>query len=270
MTQALAHPGNRTLPLTLRPNSLLKAYGVVRSALIYRANPLRRRRSRAFYGRFLGPGDLAFDIGAHLGDRVRAWRDLGARVVAVEPQPHLAAVLGRLHGRDPSVTLVRAALGAAPGSASLLINRRNPTLSTLSAEWAAEVAASPRFPGERWEERVTVEVTTLDALIELHGVPRFCKIDVEGFERAVLDGLSRPVECLSFEFIPETPDRALSCLERLADLGTHRYNVALGEERRLLFADWVDQAGIARWLESRRPADGSGDIYARYVPFRSS
>ena len=67
-------------------NALLKAYGIARSALIYRANPLKRRRSRRFYGQFVGPGDLAFDIGAHLGDRVQAWTDLGARVVAVEPQ----------------------------------------------------------------------------------------------------------------------------------------------------------------------------------------
>ena len=74
-------------------NTLLKAYGIARSALIYRANPLKRRRSRSFYRQFVGPGDLAFDIGAHLGDRVQAWVDLGARVVAVEPQPHLVAVL---------------------------------------------------------------------------------------------------------------------------------------------------------------------------------
>ena len=46
-------------------NALLKAYGIARSALIYRANPLKRRRSRRFYGQFVGPGDLAFDIGAH-------------------------------------------------------------------------------------------------------------------------------------------------------------------------------------------------------------
>jgi FkbM family methyltransferase len=252
------------------PASLLKLYGIVRSAVIYRANPLRHRASKAFHRQFVGPGDLAFDIGAHLGDRIGAWTALGARVVAVEPQPHLAAILRRLYQRTPGVTIVAEAVGAAPGTAELMINRRNPTLSTLSADWAAEVAASPRFPGERWDERVTVPVTTLDALIETHGVPRFCKIDVEGFERAVLDGLSRPIECLSFEFIPETPERALACLERLADLGEHRYNVALGEERRLLFDDWCDRAAITRWLESRRRADGSGDIYARHVPFRSS
>jgi FkbM family methyltransferase len=250
-------------------NTLLKAYGVVRSALIYRANPLKRRRSRRFYGQFVGPGDLAFDIGAHLGDRVQAWTDLGARVVAVEPQPHLMTVLRRLYGHSPAVTLFQGAVGAEAGMAELLINRRNPTLSTLSAEWAATVAASPRFPGEHWDERVEVHVTTLDALIAVHGVPRFCKIDVEGFEESVLAGLSQPLPCLSFEFISETGDRTLACLDRLEALGTYRYNVALGEARHLLFDGWCGRDDLVKWLEGRGVEEGSGDIYARHVPFRS-
>jgi FkbM family methyltransferase len=256
--------------LTVWPISLLKAYGIVRSALIYRANPLKRRRSRAFYGQFIGLGDLAFDIGAHLGDRVQAWLDLGAKVVAVEPQPHLVRLLKLLYGANPSVTLLDQAVGDRPGCAELLINRRNPTLSTLSADWAATVAASPRFPGERWDERIEVPVTTLDAMIETYGLPCFCKIDVEGFEEAVLAGLSQPLPCLSFEFISETGDRTLGCLERLEALGAYRYNVALGEARHLLFGDWCDRDALVRWLEARRPDEGSGDIYARYVPFRSS
>jgi FkbM family methyltransferase len=250
-------------------NTLLKAYGVVRSALIYRANPLKRRRSRRFYGQFVGPGDLAFDIGAHLGDRVQAWTGLGARVVAVEPQPHLMTVLRRLYGHSPDVALVQGAVGAEAGTAELLINRRNPTLSTLSAEWAATVAASPRFPGERWDERVDVEVTTLDALIKAHGLPRFCKIDVEGFEESVLAGLSQPLPCLSFEFISETGDRTLACLDRLEALGTYRYNVALGEARHLLFDGWCGRDDLVKWLVGRGAEEGSGDIYARHVPFRS-
>ena len=104
-------------------------------------------------------------------------------------------------------------------------------LSTLSASWAAMVAASPRFSGERWDERVEVDVTTLDALIEVHGVPRFCKIDVEGFEEFGAVGSSQPLPCLSFEFISETGDRTLGCLDRLEALGTYQYNVALGEDR---------------------------------------
>ena len=41
----------------------------------------------ALYARLLRPGDLAFDIGAHVGDRIASFRRLGARVVALEPQP---------------------------------------------------------------------------------------------------------------------------------------------------------------------------------------
>ena len=48
----------------------------------------------ALYARFLRAGDLAFDIGAHVGDRVSSFRRLGARVVALEPQPARRAVLG--------------------------------------------------------------------------------------------------------------------------------------------------------------------------------
>src|SRR5713226_3688386 len=95
--------------------ALRRAYGLARSVLIYRANLLKRQRARVFYRRFVRAGDLCFDIGAHLGDRAAHFLSLGARVVAVEPQPLLMKALKRRFGGDPRVTLVAAALGAAPG-----------------------------------------------------------------------------------------------------------------------------------------------------------
>ena len=50
------------------------------------ADPSLRGVMDTLYRRFLRPGDLAFDVGAHVGDRVASFRRLGARVVAVEPQ----------------------------------------------------------------------------------------------------------------------------------------------------------------------------------------
>jgi hypothetical protein len=64
--------------------------GILRSLRIYYGGAQRRRDMTALYAPFVKPGDLAFDLGAHVGDRVAAFRALGCRVVAVEPQPALA------------------------------------------------------------------------------------------------------------------------------------------------------------------------------------
>ena len=224
---------------------------------------LRRIQARRHYAAFVKPGDLCFDVGAHLGDRVRAFTQLGARVVALEPQPRIMAMLRRIHGRHPAVTLIEAAVGAEAGQAILQVSQANPTLSTLSDQWRRQVAASPRFAGARWQEQVAVPVTTLDALIAAYGRPDFCKIDVEGFEAEVLAGLSQPLPALSFEVIPVARDQAFACLERLATLGPYRFNVSLGERKHLIFPEWQTREALARWLESRGPEDPSGDVYAR-------
>ena len=90
--------------------ALRKVYGVARSLAIYYGRPWRFRRMDAFYARIIRPGDLCFDLGAHVGNRVRSWRALGARVVAVEPQPALVRVLRLLYGRDPKVSIVEAGI----------------------------------------------------------------------------------------------------------------------------------------------------------------
>ncbi|HYG89906.1 MAG TPA: FkbM family methyltransferase [Azospirillum sp.] len=240
-----------------------RVYGLLRSAGIYRANPVFRRRAHAFYAGFVRPGDLCFDIGAHMGDRVAVFLSLGARVVAVEPQPDFQRILRAQFGRNPRAVLEAGAVGAHAGTAELRINRRHPTLSTLSADWIAAVGRDASFPTTGWNERLMVTVTTLDALIAEHGVPAFCKIDVEGFEQQVLAGLSRPLPCLSFEYIAVTRDMAVACIDRLEQLGKYRFNVSPGESKRLLFDAWIGRDALVDWLAGLRPGDGSGDVYAR-------
>jgi hypothetical protein len=110
-----------------------------------------------------------------------------------------------------------------------------------------------------------VRVTTLDAVIAAHGRPAFCKIDVEGFEEAVLKGLSEPIPALSFEYIAAALDGAFGALDRLAALGSYHCNRSSGESMRFAAPDWRSMASIAAELRRLPPAAGSGDIYARLV-----
>jgi FkbM family methyltransferase len=236
--------------------------GLVRSLVMY-WRPGRQRGLRRLYAPFVRDGDLVFDIGAHLGDRSVAFAALGARVVALEPQPLIARWLQRLVGRDERIVVRQEAVGARSGIERLAISRRAPTVSTLSTPWRTEMKeANPGFRSVHWEEEVDVRVVTLDDLIETHGVPTFCKIDVEGYEAEVLSGLSRPLAGLSVEFVAGQLGVASACVERLRGLGAYRYNVVPGERRDFAFDAWKSADEILSWLEEGAAGVGSGDLYA--------
>jgi FkbM family methyltransferase len=247
-------------------DTLRTARALLRSLRLYYGDRDRRRAMAALYAGFVGPGDLVFDIGAHVGDRVAAFRSLGARVVAVEPQPALVRVLRLIYGRDKNVAIVAAAAGRAPGAAELMLNIDNPTVSTLSGDFVQAAAGSAGWERQSWTRRLRVPVTSLDILIAEHGIPAFIKIDVEGFESEVLDGLTRSVPALSFEFTTIQRDVACACLERCVALGLSDFDAALGESQRLALGRWHDAATLRDWLLALPHGANSGDIYAVTPP----
>ena len=241
--------------------------GIIRSLRVYHGDPARHRRMDRLYARFVQRGDLVFDIGSHVGDRIRCFRRLGCRVVALEPQSSLVRVLRLLYGRADGVTILEAAAGARVGTLELHLNLANPTVATGSTDFIAAADGSPGWERERWTRAVTVKLTTLDALIAQYGEPTFIKIDVEGLEDAVLDGLSCAVRALSFEFTTIQRRVAVACLQRCMALGLYRFNAALGERQILVHDDWLDEAAMVRWLSALPHAANSGDIYAVRADF---
>lgn len=240
-----------------------RTWGLLRSLAIYHGIPWRAAQLRHFYAPVVPAGGLAFDVGAHAGNRVRAFRALGARVVAVEPQPDFVALLSRWFARDAGVTVLPVALGREAGQAQLLASEATPTVSTLSADWAQRAGATASFHGVRWSPGPVVPVTTLDALMAQHGRPDFIKIDVEGFELEVLQGLGQPVPALSFEFLAPVRDLALGCIDRLEALGRYRYQWSVGEQLRLQPEVALDADAMRTWLRDLPDDAPSGDILAR-------
>jgi FkbM family methyltransferase len=222
-------------------------------------------RRLAFYRQLVNDGELVFDVGANVGNRSKIFLKLGARVVAFEPQDNCAALLESVLRNEPRFTLVTKALGAEQGSAQMLISDAS-VLSTLSSNWIDAAKKSGRLREWSWGKAQTVQVTTLDQMIALHGHPAFIKIDVEGFELEVMRGLTTPVRQMSFEFASETLDRTFGCIDHLLALDpSTRFQVSLGESMEFDLADWVPAGAIKECMSNLVDQDAMawGDVYAR-------
>lgn len=230
---------------------------------IYHGIAGRHRRLRKLYSEFVARGDLVFDIGAHAGNRVRAFASLGCRVIALEPQPDFARVLRTLFTHNNGVTVVESAVSDTAGVATLALSERTPTVTTLAHAWREARAKEEGFRGVQWNRQIQVETTTLDRLIVRYGAPAFVKIDCEGSEAAILAGLSQAVPALSFEFLPWTLAEADTCVARLTKIGPYEFNWSKGETSRLASERWLTDNEVLAALRTPEAQRRAGDVYAR-------
>lgn len=235
-----------------------------RSIGIYRLRRGHQSGLRELYAPLIASGGLVFDIGAHAGDRTACFKSLGARVVAIEPQPLFARFLKWNHRGNKDITVIRGVVSRESGHQTLYVNSRNPTVSTLSDGFVqAAEHAGRNWQGQQWDRAIEVPAFSLDALIDQYGRPDFIKIDVEGAELDVLLGLSQAVTALSFEFTLIQRSLAHDCLARCELLGMSEFNASLGESHDWVFAQWQGADAMKRWLEQLPDRANSGDIYVR-------
>lgn len=216
-------------------------------------------KAKRVFSQFIGYGDLVFDIGAYVGDLTEIFLELGARVICVEPNPYCIEILKKRYAKNNNVIVVSKGVGSFKGRAVLHINELSPGTSTFWSKWCKQ----DRFKGQSFNKRVFVSVTTLDSLIKKFGVPRFCKIDVEGFEEMVLNGLSIAIPFLSFEFTNSFPEKIKFCLNRLLSLREESvFKYSLKEDYELRPSKWINFAELLCKLETYGE-EAWGDIYVK-------
>lgn len=222
---------------------------------------------RRFYAALIKPGDLVFDVGANVGSRSQIFLELGARVVAVEPQKDCARTLFLRFGANPSFHLVNKALGAAEGQAEMFIGNTN-LVTTLNTEWLSEIRSNHLFPKLNWQEKKLVSVTTLDHLIHQYGLPAYIKIDAECYEHEILRGLTTPIPLISFEFHPKYPEPAQISIDLLSGLGSVQMNYIFGEWAEWQLGKWISPEEMKKQLAQAKlkPKLYYGDIFARNQP----
>jgi FkbM family methyltransferase len=153
---------------------------------------------------------LVFDLGMHDGQDTAFYLSQGYRVVAVECNPRLVQDARRKFAREIAaglLTIEAIGLWFATGLRTFHVNPRN-------TQWSSFDAGAAGRDGKRLES-FTVHCEHPAYLFAKYGVPYYCKVDLEGCDRAVLDALSALDErppYLSIEMCDVTDAYALSAL----------------------------------------------------------
>jgi FkbM family methyltransferase len=216
---------------------------------------------REFYSALLPAGALVFDIGANVGTMTTIFASLGAKVVAVEPNPDCHRHIELTTSRD-AVEVLQAAVGERPGLAELNVSDRKDKMSSVSMDWCEAVSSANRDYAGMWNRKLTVPMITLDSLVQRYALPYYIKIDVEGYEEQVLKALSQCPPLLSFEFNRVFLDPALRALDnRIFDQAD--FNYTLADPVKFELQDWVDREKLKNKILGSGPASGLGDIFVR-------
>lgn len=132
----------------------------------------------------IGQNDVVWDVGANIGYYSKKFADAsspGGKVLAFEPFPETVVQLQSAVVDWDNIAVVPKALGATPGIVRM-------------AHGGDELGATNKIVSSSTSEGFTeVEVITGDALVESVDVPapNIIKIDTEGFELDVLEGMAR-------------------------------------------------------------------------------
>lgn len=195
--------------------------------------------------------ELIFDVGLNIGEKSASFLAAGAKVVGFEPQKECySKAITRL--RDyKNFTAENVALDNKEGE-SLFYRSNYDTLSSMSKDFTQR-ANKNRWAGVQWSLfPETIKVSTLDLMILKYGKPKYIKIDVEGYEYQVLQGLTQPVEYISIEYTPELFKESEKCIRYLDKLnnGNCKYNYVYRENDHYQFKNWLDINEIISYISS--------------------
>lgn len=176
------------------------------------------RGTTRFIGKHLH-GGIAFDIGANVGYYARLMSRKADHVYAFEPDPDNFRILQKNCKRHPNITPVQKAVCDREGSTDFFKVTHSAMRHSLIDEGATE--------------KLTVTCTSVDAFIHERNLKdiSLVKIDVEGAEPAVFEGMLRLLE----------KEQPIVIYE-----GTDRTAMAISEEGEIV------PAGKAPWWGSHR------------------
>jgi FkbM family methyltransferase len=134
-------------------------------------------------------GDLIYDVGAHKGEDTGFYLKKGFSVIAIDASPQLCAALSQLfldYIQQDQLTIINIAVAQQTGTVDFYIDQKNSIWGTTKSDRVAR----NKWIGGGPISKVTVESSPLSDLMKNHGVPRYCKVDIEGNDLDALKSLN--------------------------------------------------------------------------------
>jgi FkbM family methyltransferase len=163
---------------------------------------------------------MYFDIGANIGNWSLANIENCDKIIAIEASPNTYTKLTNNCINDKIILLNYAVCTSEDDI--IFYESEFDTLSTINKEWLTDIKS--RFYGIKYTE-IICKTISIDKLIEIYGLPKLIKIDVEGGEYECISSLSQKVDLLCFEWASELVDIAYQCINYLSTLGFTEYYI---------------------------------------------
>lgn len=218
---------------------------------------IRNYREKKFYSKLIKKNVLCFDIGANLGTKSKLFLATGANVIAFEPQSTCLEALSNIQVKNSKFNYYPYAIGGKNTQAELHLSN-NIEVATLSNEFIDYFSCEQVY----WNTKEIVTVKSLDSIIQKHGIPSFCKIDVEGYEFEILSNLNYKIPIIEFEFTGGFIDNTLKIIE-LLDKDNAMFNFIFNENLKFRLKKWVKGNEMKTIIKSMNRHRLHGNIFVK-------
>jgi len=217
-------------------------------------NPTRFRSKQnelKFYQSVIGiNNNIIFDVGAHIGDKSVIFSQLANKIILFEPGLRQLKMLKARFNNNSNMVINNCAIGAKQDNIEYYEINNDTAYSSLSTKHINEVVKQRKIINELTDlTSHKVQTNTLSYFINKYGRPDYIKIDTEGYEKEVINGLDKVIPIISFEanlpqFIPETLE-IINYLDTLSK-GTYLFNYSV--ENKLELSRYVKGQVLKRLL----------------------
>jgi FkbM family methyltransferase len=170
---------------------------------------------------------LIYDVGAHKGEDTEFYLKKGFAVVAIEAVPEFCVSLEQKFSnfvQKGQLKILNVAVSRTGGPVDFYIDEEVSEWGTMNPDWIAR----NRSLGGGKIRKISVAARPLVDIIKEYGVPRYCKIDIEGNDLDALMSLIGSPEVprfISIESEKRDWNRLMEELLTYRELGYSRYKI---------------------------------------------